>query len=310
MKHLDYILTPIIYSQFLSNITGANIYFKREDLFAVGGGGSKARMLQYILAEALLQKTEYVLTAGGPYSNFNRALALMCKQLGLKMRLVLYDKNHHIGKISHNKRVCDYCEVEYVSCAPDEVVGVIKKQKQFFVNEHKSFYYIWGGGKSNQGVYAYIDCVKEIKSQIDFEPHYIFTALGTGTTFSGLTIGCDMYLPNTQVIGISVARNTNDAYNTIKDIFVNFNREHTLRTDIDKLLKKENIVDAFLQGGYGLIDKECAQFIKQAIYNEATLFDEIYVGKALFGLKKICEANQQFNGKNIIFMNTGGVFNF
>ena len=44
------------------------------------------------------------------------------------MRLVLYDKNQHINKVSLNKRICDYCEVEYIHCEPNEVVEVIEQQ--------------------------------------------------------------------------------------------------------------------------------------------------------------------------------------
>lgn len=310
MKHLPYIATPIIYSKFLSEITGASIYLKREDLFAKGGGGSKARMLQYILADATEQQAEYILTAGGPYSNFNRALALMCKQLGLKIRLVLYDKNQHIGKASLNKRICDFCEVEYVYCEPNEVVETIEQQKKSLEKEGENFYYIWGGGKSIEGVYAYADCVKEIKEQINFIPDFIFTALGTGTTFSGLTIGCNQHLPKTEVVGISVARKSELAYQAIRSIFSEFSGINPLYANIECLIKQENIIDSYLQGGYGLVEEKCTEFIKEAIYAEAAIFDEIYVGKALFGLKELCENSQQFKGKNIIFMNTGGVFNF
>ena len=145
---------------------------------------------------------------------------------------------------------------------------------------------------------------------MDFKPDYIFTALGTGTTFSGLTIGCNCYLPTTEVIGISVARNNELAYQTIKSIFSEFSGGISSLMNIEKILKRENIVDAYLQGGYGIVDEECSSFIKEAIFAEATIFDDIYVGKALFGLKKLCETNEQFKGKSIIFINTGGLFNF
>src|SRR5690606_6608694 len=102
-NHFDFLPTPLSRMDRWSEEFGCNLFMKRDDLFEHGGGGSKARMLQYILWTAKKKQADYILTAGGPYSNFNRALALLCKKHGFRMRLVLYDKNTHINKYSLNK---------------------------------------------------------------------------------------------------------------------------------------------------------------------------------------------------------------
>lgn len=113
--------TPIQYSTYLSALTGSEFFFKREDLFPEGGGGNKARIVKHILKEAKKQSSDYLLTAGGPHSNFNRALALMAAKEKLSLRLVLYDKNSLLEATSFNKRICDWLGIEYIHCAPDEV---------------------------------------------------------------------------------------------------------------------------------------------------------------------------------------------
>ena len=62
MVHLDFSPTPISKLDYYSRKFECNILCKRDDLFTEAGGGSKARMLQYILAEIIrasyLRRTE------------------------------------------------------------------------------------------------------------------------------------------------------------------------------------------------------------------------------------------------------------
>lgn len=308
MSHFEFQPTPIEEHKGLSLELGCNLFIKRDDLFTIAGGGSKARMLQYILYDAVVQKADYILTAGGPYSNFNRALALMCGILNLKMRLVIYDKNKHIGTVSLNKRICDLCEVEYVHCEPDEVKEVLEKQSEILEQLGHKVYYIWGGGKSPQGVQAYFDCIEEVATQIDFQPDIIFVPLGTGTTFSGLMLGSSTYFPDCQVKGISVARDFNTAAPVVNQIINEFQR-HFTHSHIEYNLAN-NIVDSFTLGGYGCSSNQLDIFLKMLALRYGLILDNIYVGKALFGLYQMVKEDKSYEGKNILFINTGGIYNF
>lgn len=309
MKHFEFSPTPISKLNSLSSELDNNIYLKREDLFDSGGGGSKARMLQYILYKAIKLKHDCIVTAGGPYSNFNRALALLCGKYNLKMYLVLYDKNSHINKISLNKRICDYCEVEYVHSSPLKVAETLSKVMNALKQKNYNPYYIWGGGKSTEGVYAYYDCIQEIASQVTLHPDYIVVPVGTGTTYTGLLIGCKVFLPNTKVIGISVARKEKEAKLVIKGLIEEFS-EYYDDESIKELNDEVKIIDDYLDGGYGKISHEGQDFIKKFIIKEGLIVDEIYVGKTLFGFKNLIEDRLNLKNKNIILMNTGGVYNF
>lgn len=310
MQRTNIYPTPIQYSPYLSDLMNADLYLKREDLYSSGGGGSKARMLDYILIKAKSENAEYVLTAGGPYSNFNRALALKSKQYGLKVKLVLYDKNSHLNDKNLNKRICDYCEVEYIPCDPTEVIETIENEKYKFKEKGVNYYYIWGGGKSSEGVQAYSDCVIELKNQIEFTPDYIITPIGTGTTFSGLSIGCENFLPNTRTIGISIARVKKDILTVIDDILSNYREMSHFERTVHSMDLSDNIFDEFILGGYGKVNNEYLAFIKSVILNESLIFDDIYVGKTLFGIYQLSRRSEMFKNKNIVFINTGGLYNF
>lgn len=309
-EKLNIFPTPVQYSPFLSELINTNFYFKRDDLYISGGGGSKARMLDYILSKAKSENAEYILTAGGPYSNFNRALALKSNKYGLKVKLVLYDKNTHLNDKNLNKRICDYCDIEYIPCEPDNVVETIENEKNKLNYLEKKYYYIWGGGKSNEGVQAYFDCVKEIKNQVDFTPHYLVVPLGTGTTFSGLSLGCESFLPHTKTIGVSIARKKKEILKVIGDVILDFKKSNNFDITTKTENLKDFIFDEFVLGGYGKVNKEYLLFIKDIIKNESTIFDDIYVGKALYGLYKLNKEHKILNNKNTVFINTGGIYNF
>lgn len=307
MNHFAFTETPITTSEYLSDKLSAYIQFKREDLFEYAGGGSKARMLQYILRDALDRKATYILTAGGPYSNFSRALALMVGKLGLKMRLVLYDKNKHIGKHSLNKQICDWAGVEYVSCEPNAVAETIEAELDKLRAAGEVPYYIWGGGKSPQGVHAYRACVKAMAGQVTTPPDFIFTAVGTGTTLAGLALGCADVFPNARVVGISVARTKGLVEQVVDNIFAQYDNHVG-----DKHLcaaRNYDIVDDYLLGGYGKYNDAMGSFVNQVIRNEGLILDHIYVGKALYGLFDMVASGQIKKQATIVFMNTGGLFN-
>lgn len=303
MSHFPFYPTPIHKLKNLSKEFGVDLYIKRDDLFVKAGGGSKVRMLQYILFKAINLGHDCILTAGEPFSNFNRALALMCGIYKLKFRLVIFNSHPELTFKSLNQRICEFCKVDYVTTSKEKVAETLEAEKLNLIKEGYKPYYIWGGGKSPEGVMAYFDCIGELKTQIDFLPDYIVTALGTGTTFSGLVAGCRKYFPNTKVIGISIARFKEKAKNEVE----------LLLKDFDKSLYSESeyvIYDDFLMGGYGYTNDKMEDFLEYAINMEGIIFDKIYVGKALYGLSELIKSDPGYKCKKIIFINTGGIYNF
>lgn len=59
MIHLPFETTPVKRLDYFSTKLDCQLYCKRDDLFQEAGGGSKARMLQYILAEVNPENYEY-----------------------------------------------------------------------------------------------------------------------------------------------------------------------------------------------------------------------------------------------------------
>ena len=163
MNHLPFIPTPVTALPYYSKKLGIELFCKRDDLFLEAGGGSKARMLQYILADVNKNNYDVLVTAGGPCSNFNRACALMCAKLGIPMHLIEYTDSPEEFNTSLNYFICNLVGIRKTRCEKSEVPSVIQRVMKNY--EGKKAKFVYGGGKSVEGIYAYYDAVRELAEQ-------------------------------------------------------------------------------------------------------------------------------------------------
>ena len=70
-------------------LPGVRLWIKRDDQTGLAGGGNKTRKLEYLLADALAQDADVILTTGAVQSNHCRQTAAAAARLGLECRLVL-----------------------------------------------------------------------------------------------------------------------------------------------------------------------------------------------------------------------------
>lgn len=145
MEHISFSSTPITHLAYFSKKLGVDLYCKRDDLFPSALGGSKARMLQYILYPILRDGKKTVVTAGGPCSNFNRTIALLCAQYGLQLKLVSYTDEPSEYETSLNNYIVGLTNCEYVYCEKNNVPETIKHVMDDCDRISTSF--IWGGWK-------------------------------------------------------------------------------------------------------------------------------------------------------------------
>ena len=301
MEHLSFNATPITPLPYFSEKYNVELLAKRDDLFSSALGGSKARMLQYILYPLLSGGAKTIVTAGGPCSNFNRALALLCANYGLKMILVSYTDEPSEYDISLNNFIVSQTNCEYVFCKKTEVPKTIEKVlKQC---DKATTRFIYGGGKSLQGVFAYYDAVKELKTQTDHIDE-LFVACGTGTTLTGICAGMQKYFPKAKVHGISVARTYEAELPVLTSDMEILNQYLHEKFDFSNLV----FHDDFLNGGYSKTSPEELRTIQECISHEGLIIDPTYAGKAFWGMTSILE-KRDYKNKKILFWNTGGLMN-
>ncbi len=83
---LGYTPTPLEPLDRLSEMLGGpRIWIKRDDCTGLATGGNKTRKLEYLMADALAQRADTVITFGAVQSNHARQTAAACAKLGSRV---------------------------------------------------------------------------------------------------------------------------------------------------------------------------------------------------------------------------------
>jgi D-cysteine desulfhydrase len=277
----------------------------REDLYPSFGGGNKARKLDNIYAEIKDGNYNAVVTTGSVYSNHCRATALMCSNHELALTLVLHGSKEEFNSFSGNASIIKATNHKIILCKPDEISRIMDDEIDHYLKTGKKPYYLNGGGHNKKGVEAYIDLVPDMKNFFEYtgwKPDYIFLPSGTGSTQAGLILGSIKYQMNSKIIGISIARNAEKGLDAIMETFKWFN------VSADENQNKITFLDSYLTGGYALHNKEVVELSIEALKNDSLLLDTTYTAKALWGTIKYIQEN--IIKGNVLFVNTGGIFNY
>ncbi|HFC11525.1 MAG TPA: pyridoxal-phosphate dependent enzyme, partial [Anaerolineae bacterium] len=85
--------TPIEAMPNLSNLLGGpNLYVKRDDMLGLAGGGNKTRKLEFLVADALAQGADTLITVGAVQSNHCRLTLAAAVKEGMRCQLVLEER--------------------------------------------------------------------------------------------------------------------------------------------------------------------------------------------------------------------------
>ena len=303
--------TPIERLEKLSKKYKKNIWIKRDDLSETALSGNKVRKLEYIVAEAIENKADVLVTWGAVQSNHCRATAIAAAKLGMKSHLVLRgsepneaDGNLLIDKLV-NSRISYQTPDEYGKM--DETYELLQTQ---YEKEGKKTFRIPVGGSNETGLWGYINCSRELVSDfknIGFNPEAIVCATGSGGTQGGLILGADLHQIDGQIFGINVCDNKRYFENKIGEDINLWSKKYSPATSKATQLQI-NIIEGYVGEGYGKASAEIFETIREVAELEGILLDPVYTGKAFHGMiseiKNGCLARFQ----DILFIHTGGIF--
>lgn len=305
--------TPI---EFEPNFTkalggGPNIYFKRDDLLGLTMGGNKTRKLEFLMADAIAQGADTILTCGAVQSNHCRLTLSAAVKEGLNCQLILeervpgsYDKN-----ASGNNFLFNLLGVEDVRVVPggSDMMGELEKLAEELRAEGRNPYIIPGGGSNALGSLGYVACGQEIIQQMfdeDIQIDHIVTCSGSGGTHAGLLaafIGTNTHIP---ITGISVGK---DAETQAANI-VKLAKKVWEKLEIENELDEEDVVvyADHVGPGYGISTEEMVDAIQLLARTEGILTDPVYTGKVLAALITMVKEDYFNEDDNVLFIHTGG----
>jgi D-cysteine desulfhydrase len=298
-------------SRLSKELAGPTIYMKRDDLLGLAGGGNKTRKLEFLVAEALAQGADTLITCGAVQSNHCRLTLAAAVREGLKCRLVLEERvpGSYSPEAGGNNFLFRLMGVEKIKVVPggSDMTAAMQAAADEVAGENRKAYVIPGGGSNPVGATGYVACAEEILAQtfeLGINIDRIICASGSAGTHAGLVTGFYGNNSNIPVIGINVSRPKVEQEELVYHL-VQRTAEHV---GVNSGISRKAVVcfDEYVGPGYSLPTPEMAEAVRMLARLEGVLIDPVYTGKAMAGLIDLVRKGTFNQKENILFIHTGG----
>ncbi len=294
-----------------AEVGGPRIWVKRDDLTESGAGGNKVRKLEFVIAEALHQGADTLITCGGLQSNHCRATALLGARLGLRVELVLRGE---ASGIPDGNLFLDHLAGATVHCYPARqyqsgLEALLDRHAEEARARGQRPFVIPTGASDGLGVWGYLMASEELAADfraVGIRPRHVVVATGSGGTQAGLTAGLHLHAPYCRVHGVAVCDDAEWFNRKVLADLADWRARCGSTLDTEAL--RVSTLDAYIGPGYGAADEATLDSIRRAARLEGLLLDPVYTGKAFHGLLQEMSAGRLCEGDDIVFVHTGGVF--
>jgi L-cysteate sulfo-lyase len=290
-----------------------NLWIKRDDCTGLGGGGNKARQLEFYVGEAIERAADTLLTTGAVQSNHVRMTVAAARKMGMHCEIQQESRVanrpqeyyrsgnpflvHMMGATIHN-----YPHGEDEEGADRALYEIAEDLKQ----QGKSPYVVPLSPTHRPiGALGYMLAAEELLEQTrGINIDTIVLASGSGTTHAGLLTGLRALGCQAKVLGICVRRSAKLQKPRILERCLALSD----MLDLPALVEETDVLldDAELAPGYGALNENVYRAIFDSAKAEGLLLDPTYTGKAMAGFFAFLESQIFKAGENVIFLHTGG----
>lgn len=309
--------TPL---EFLPNFTralspdgqGPNIWIKRDDMLGLFPGGNKTRKLEFLVADALAQGADTLITCGAPQSNHCRITLAAAVKEGLNCRFVIEERvpgSFH-EDASGNHFMFRLMGVEALTVVPagSNMAAAMQQVADELTAQGRKGYIIAGGGSNALGGLGYVACAQELQQQFfeqDLRIDRLVVGSGSSGTHGGLVAGFIGNHINIPIVGIGVSRDPADQEPLVY-------KEAQAVADLLGLgltIPREAVVSVggFWQPKYSIPNEKMVEAVQLLARTEAILLDPVYTGKIMAGLIGLVRQGFFKPGENLLFLHTGGL---
>ena len=292
---------------------GPHIFIKRDDLLGLSAGGNKTRKLEFLVADALRQGADTLITVGAVQSNHCRLTLAAAVKEGMKCRLVLEQRvpNSYDPDASGNNFLFRLLGVEKVTVVDlgTDLAAAMQAEADELAAQGRKAYIIPGGGSNPLGALGYVACAQEILGQafqkgIQFD--HIVCASGSGGTHSGMLVGMRAMgsrIPVT-IIWVGWQWDVPEQEGLIGGLAQQTREFLGLPAEPEE--GELRIFDDYVGPGYSLPTEEMAEAVRTFARVEGILLDPVYTGKAAAGLLDLIRKGHFKQGEKVLFLHTGG----
>ena len=306
LAHLPTPLEPM--ERLGAALGGPEIWIKRDDQTGLATGGNKTRKLELLIAEALAQGAEVVLTVGAVQSNHCRQTAAAAARAGLPCVLVLRGQAPPREAWTGNLLLDDLLGARIWWAGDQDPLAALEAAAQAERDAGRKPYVIPYGGSNATGAAAYALAFEEVWAQMqDRGLHFdrVVFASSSGGTQAGLVVGAKFCGYQGQVLGISVDKTGGHLRERIAAL-LSLTAAY-LGWDLDLAPGDVQVNDDFLGGGYAVLTAAEREAVRLAARREGLLLDPVYTGKAMAGLLGLIRRGEIGPDEKVLFWHTGGV---
>ena len=286
-------------SEFLG---GPQLLVKRDDQTGLAFGGNKTRKLEFLVAEAIAQDAQILISAGAIQSNHCRQTAAAAARFGLACTLVLTGEAPAQASANYLLDGLFGAEIVHVQDRADRdriLQETYDKAKQ----AGKKPYLVPYGGSSPTGALGYTFAMEELMEQ-GVTPDWIVFGTSSGGTHAGLTLGAHIFEYPGKVLGISIDEDENWLKSHVS----------ALASDASELLGDRieftpddvYATDAYCKAGYGVLTGAEREAVNLFARYEGLLLDPVYTGRAGAGLIDLTRQGFFKKDEIVLFWHTGG----
>ncbi|MGD8238427.1 MAG: D-cysteine desulfhydrase family protein [Armatimonadota bacterium] len=290
--------------------SGREVWIKRDDETGCLLTGNKVRKLGYLVADALAQGCDTLITTGGIQSNHARATAVFAREMGLHTVLVLRGAAAPVpdGNLFLDALVGADVRTVAGDTGPD-VEATMRDVAEQLAAAGRRPYVIPSGGSNEVGLWGYVDALEEIARQtadMQLPIDCIVTAVGSGGTYAGLLLGAKLHDIGAHIVGVNVC----DTAEHFRPIILDLCRRAIRRYGLDAHVGDEDIriINGYVGGGYGEVWPEQVALIRLVAERTGMILDPVYSGKAFFGLADQLSQGRLADYECTLFIHTGGIF--
>jgi D-cysteine desulfhydrase len=277
----------------------AALWVKRDDLTGLAGGGNKARKLELLIAAALSEGADVVVTGGAGQSNHVRMTAAAAAMHGLEVVAVLAgtEPTRPEGNLVLDRLLG--AELAFTGGDFDGDLGAaIDARAEMLRHAGRRPYAIPLGGSSALGAAGYVEAADEIAEQAP-PGAVVYVAASTGGTHAGLAAG---FGDHGRVCGVDVA-----GLPALADRVAALADEAAALAGRPPPQGLPMIVAGQIGDGYGAPTEACREAVALAARTEGLVLDPVYSGKAMAGLIADRRQGALAPDQPVVFLHTGGM---
>lgn len=291
---------------------GPEVWIKRDDMLGLFPGGNKTRKLEFLVADALAQGADTLVTCGAPQSNHCRITLAAAVKEGLKCRFVIEERvpGSFREDATGNQFMFRLMGVERITVVPGgtNMSAAMNQAAEDVAALGRKAYIIPGGGSNALGGLGYVACAQELQQQmleLGLPLDRVVLGSGSSGTHGGMVagfLGNHIQIP---IVGIGVSRDPQDQEPLVL-------REAQAIFDllgVPMTVPRESVlsVGGYWQPKYSIPNAGMVEAIQMLARTEGIPLDPVYTGKVMAGLIGLARKGFFKPNERILFLHTGGL---